>query len=291
MCLLGCNSDSGSSTASQGSNQSSQSNDTTGTSNGGPCVNCCPSFNIRSQTVATQPSSRTRTTIGIGEEVNLSIDPSASVTWSIDGDDGHMGKLSQLSGSTTIYTACDRAKLVIIKARNHCGNEDTITFSVKEPASGRFGSETDISSVTATHIAVGFQAHPAMMPNNVSFYNCEFREGVCTSISSGILAIRPEIDHDDTGQWVPFSTTVGSDGTELDYPDKVRTRRTLSTFPTGGTTDGSFLWPIPWRAQVKRGAINGAIVFDTLNHHPSYTASTRVYRMSKGNRSKQLTVP
>ena len=291
MCLLGCNSNSGSSTASQGTSQSSQSGSTTGTSNGGTCTSCCPSFTIRSQTVATQPSSRTRTTIGIGEEVNLSTDPSNSVTWSIVGDDGHKGTLSQASGSTTKYTACDRAKSVTIKGRNHCGNEATITFTVLQPASGRFGTETDISSITPALITVGFTAPPAMMPNNVSFYNCEMREGVCMSASSGPLAFSPERQHADTGSWVSFGSTVGSDGTVLSTSDTVSGTLLLSRFPAGGTTDGSYLWPIPWRAQVRGGGTNGPIVFDTLNHLMTYTASSRELRMSKGNRHKERTVP
>jgi len=291
MCLLGCNSSSGGSTASQGANQPPQSGGTASASNGGPCVSCCPSFNIRSQTIATQPGSRTRTNIGIGEEVDLSTDPSTSVTWSIDSDDGHKGTLSQSSGSTTKYTACDRTKSVTIKGRNSCGNEDTITFTVVEPSSGRFHTETDISQITSTTINVGFQASPTMMPQNVSFYNCEMREGVCTSTSSGPLAYRPEIQHADTGSWVPFSSTVGSDGTVLIGQDTVSRRAPLTLFPAIGTTNGSMLWPIPWRAQVRGGGTNGAIVFDTLNHHETYTASSRVLRMSKGNRNKQRTVP
>jgi len=294
MCLFGCNSNSGSSTASQGGNQSSQGGSTTGTSNGGACNNCnCPSFDIRSETVATQPSSRTRRTIGIGEEVNLSTDPSTSVTWSIDNDDGQKGTLSQSNGPTTKYTACDRTKSVTIKGRNSCGNEDTITFTVEEPSAGRFHTETDISQITSTTIIVGFQAPPTMMLNSVSFYNCEMREGVCMSTSSGPLAYRPEVQHADTGSWVSFTSTVGADGTVLSAPDTVSTNiQPLSRFPAGGTTDGRFLWPIPWRAQVRGGGTNGPIVLaNPLNHLMTYTASSRKLKVSKGNRNKKRTVP
>lgn len=293
MCLIGCTSDSGNSTASQGASQPSQSGagGTTGASNGGTCTTCCSTFNISSETVATQPSSRTRTTIGIGEEVNLSTNPSTSVSWSIDGDDGHKGTLSNSSGSTTKYTACDRAKSVTIKGRNSCGNDDTITFTIVEPSSGRFHTDTDVSQITSTHAVAGFRAPPTMMPKTVSFYNCEMREGVCMSTSSGPLAQRPEIQHQDTGSWVSFTSTVGSDGTVLSTSDTVSASMPRSLFPAGGTTNGNFLWPIPWRAQVRGGGTNGAIVFDTLTHDTSYTASSRELRTSKGNRSRACTVP
>lgn len=291
MCMFGCNSNSGNSTASQGAGQSSQTGGSTGTSNGGTCTNCCPTFNITSQTVATQPSSRTRTTIGIGEEVDLSTDPPTSVTWSVDGDDGHRGTLSQASGSTTKYTACDRAKVVTIKGRNSCGNEATILFTVVQPASGRFGAETDISSVTPTQITVGFTAPPAMMPNDVSFYNCEMREGACTANTSGVFARNPNPVHAETGAWIAFSNNVSTDGTQIDGADTVTGTRPLSTFPRGGTNDGLFHWPIPWRVQVRGGGTNGEFVFDTLNHLLTYRASDRRMKMEKGNRSKQRTVP
>ncbi len=118
------------------------------------------------------------------------------------------------------------------------------------------------------------------------------REGVCTSTSSGVLAYRPEIQHADTGAWVPFSSTVGGDGTVLSTSDTVSRRALLTLFPASGTTNGSMLWPIPWRAQVRGGGTNGPIVLaNTLNHHETYTASSRKLKMSKGNRSKGRTVP
>lgn len=291
MCLLGCDSNSGSSTASQGVKQRPQNGNATGTSNGGTCTNCCPSFNIRSETVATQPSSRTRTRIGIGEEMNLSTDPSTSIRWSIVSDDGHKGTLSRSSGSVSKYTACDRAKSVTIKGRNSCGNEDTITFTVVEPSSGRFYPETDISQITSTIIRAGFTAPPSMMPNNVSFYNCDYREGVCIAYTSGIFIRNPNPEHEETSLWIPFSDTVSTNGTQLRGSDTVHGTRPLSLFPSGGITDGLFHWPIPWRVQVHNGGTNGEFVYDTLDHKLTYRASDRRIKMEKGNRSAQLSVP
>ena len=52
------------------------------------CVNgtTCTPIKIKSQTVATIPSDRTRTTIGIGEAVYCYTDPSADVDWERTGD-------------------------------------------------------------------------------------------------------------------------------------------------------------------------------------------------------------
>ena len=291
MCLSGCTSDSGKETAKTGEKAGSGTTAPgTGTTNGGTIATCKP-FKIKSETVATTPGVRTRTKIGIGEEVNLTTDPSTSVKWTIVSDDTHKGTLGTASGVKSKYTACDRSKTVKIEAKSACGRTETITFTVVQPSGSQFGAETDISAITATHIAVGFTAPPAALPNDVSFYNCEMREGTCMSTSSGVLAVSPEIQHADTGSWIGFSKTVGTNGTELGVSDTVRSRRPLTTFPAGGTTNGRFSWPIPWRAQVRNGGTNGAIVFGTMNHVPSYTAASRVYSMTKGNRSKQRVVP
>lgn len=108
---------------------------------------------------------------------------------------------------------------------------------------------------------------------------------------TGIWVSLTQIQHADTGTWVPFLSMIGADGTVLAAQDNVSVGRPLSNFPAGGTTNGSFFWPIPWRTQVRGGGMHGAIVFDTLNHHATYTASSRELRMSKGNRSAQRTVP
>lgn len=292
MCLAGCTSDSGNETASQSAPPETTTPPSagTGTSNGGATATCEP-FVITSETVATTPGARTRTRIGIGEEVDLATDPVTTVTWTIVSDNGQKGTLSTASGSTSQYTACDRAKSVTIKAESACGRTDTQTFTVVEPSDGRFTAETDVSAITPPTIKVGFQAAPGIMPNDVSFYNCDLREGVCAAITSGVFLRTPPPNHADTGRWLPLTSTVGPDGTEFSGHDTVTGTRLLSQFPQNGTTDGLFHWPIPWRLQVRGGGTNGGLVFDTVDHELTYTASTRLMKMQKANRSAQLTVP
>lgn len=287
MCLTGCTPNSGSQTRTQaGSATASSTQPSGGSGTTTPCV----TFSITTETVATQPDPRTRKRIGIGEEVRLTTTPSTSATWTIVGDDGDMGTLSTSSGSSTTYTACDRGKSVTIEA-SCSGHSARVTFTIVQPTQGRFGIATDISSVTSTTIRVGFQAPPTMMPNDVSFRNCDLREGTCTAATTGVFLVNPAPVHADTGSWVPFSATVGENGTELSTSDTVSGTRSLSLFPANGTTDGRFHWPIPWRTQVRGGGTNGELIFDTLNHELTYRAANRGMEMKKGNRSVQRTVP
>lgn len=286
MCLSGCNSPSGGSAA-----QPPPSGSTSSAPAGCASGSCCPTFVIKSQTVATQPADRTRTKIGIGEEVKLTTDPSVSVTWTIVDDNGDKGALSGASGASTVYTACDRAKSVTVKAVNHCGNSATIAFTVVQVDHGTLESPIDISAISPPTIKVGFTGVPTAQPADVSFLNCEMREGTCPAVCSGIFASQSGQQHADTGQFVPFSTNVDAHGTALGVRDTVSTNAPISTFPAGGTTDGNFHWAIPWRAQVRGGGVNGAYVFATPDHIKAYTAATRLLDVSKGGQDAHRTVP
>jgi hypothetical protein len=287
MCLFGCSSGSGGSASTPPSTGTGSA-----TSAGSNCNNCCPPFVIRSETVATQPTTRTRTRVGIGEEVRLTTDPSTSATWTIVGDNGDMGTLSTASGSSTTYTACDRAKSITVQAVSACGHTTTIAFTVVAIGSGTLESPTDISAIAPPTITVGFTAVPTVQPTDVSFMNCEMREGTCPAAASGVFASQAGNVHADTGSWVPFSASVDAHGTALGTRDTVSTTAAISTFPAAGTTDGRFHWPIPWRAQVRGGGVNGAFVFGTpLDHVKAYTAATRLLDVSKGGQRANRTVP
>lgn len=293
MCLAGCTSDSGNETASQSAPPETTTPPSagTGTSNGGATATCEP-FVITSETVATTPGARTRTRIGIGEEVDLATDPVTTVTWTIVSDNGQKGTLSTASGSTSQYTACDRAKSVTIKAESACGRTDTQTFTVVEPSDGRFGTVTDASTVTTNTVNVGFTSPPAMMPTDVSFYNCEMKEGECLAAAEGVFAHWDKLKHDATaGNWRLFTSTVGTNGTELGLSDQVGTGDLpLTTLRATTTGTHQFLWPIPWRVQVRGGGTNGESVFDTANHHATFDPGAQDVKMEKAGASTHRTI-
>jgi hypothetical protein len=296
MCLFGCNSPNGGSAGQPPPTTGSGTGTGTGCTAGSATTGCgCPPFAIRSQTVATQPANRTRTRVGIGEEVRLTTDPSTSVTWTIVADNGDKGVLSSASGTSTTYTACDRGKTVTVQAVSGCGHTETIALTVVQISGGTLESPIDISAIAPPTITVGFTGVPtaqaAPQPGEVSFLNCEMREGTCPAAATGVWASLNGRVHADTGSFVAFSATVDAHGTALTTRDTVSMASALSLFPAGGTTDGRFHWPIPWRAQVRGGGVNGAYVFATVDHVNTYTASTRLFETTKGGQRAHRTVP
>lgn len=285
MCLFGCNSDS----SKKAENTKKETKPSGSTSK--PVAKCPHPFVLKHRTIATQPANRSRTAVGIGEEVDLWTEPSTAVTWSIVGDDGQKGTLSTTSGSTSKYTAHDRAVTVTIQATDGSCTE-TVAFTIRELDTSTLKKLRDTSTLTSTQVQVGFFAAPYGQPVDVSFYNVDTREGECLGQASGLWASANGDKHDDTGSWIAATTTVTSDGTYLSGDDTIQTPRyPLSNFPARGTTNGRFLWPIPWRAQVRGGGVNGAYVYDTLNHLEEYDSGTRVLKMSKGGASSTRTIP
>lgn len=89
-----------------------------------------PPCSITSQTVATSPSNRARTRIGVAERVRLRYN-SGAATWRIVRGGG---TLSATSGSTVTYTAGEAAAQVEISATGSSG-ACSIVLDVVEPAS------------------------------------------------------------------------------------------------------------------------------------------------------------
>lgn len=136
-------------------------------------------FKVKSETVATTPSNLSRTTLGIGEEVNLSTDPATTVSWSVIGG----GSVSQTSGSSTKFTASKSPSNPTIRVS--VGSKVIeLQFTVIAPISITSTKRADIG-----HGAVG-------PPNNyigsyttyditvnlttVSFYGVDLRENIPT---------------------------------------------------------------------------------------------------------------
>jgi hypothetical protein len=180
---------------------------------------------------------------------------------------------------------------VTVQAVSGCGHTETIALTVVQISGGTLESPTDISAIAPPMITVGFTGVPTAQPADVSFLNCDYREGTCPAAATGVFASQNGQVHPETSQWIPFSANVSPLGTALGGRDTVSTQAPISMFPAGGTTDGRFHWPIPWRGQVRGGGVNGEYVYTTADHVKTYTASTRELKITKGGQRAQRTVP
>ena len=142
--------------------------------------NCTDSIQVSvikvgTETIATTPSDRTRTKIGIGEEVVCSIAPSMSVNWSVTGG----GTVSVATGASTTFTASKSPSSSTVHAQI-AGADCTVTFMVVAPDGMMTSlvSDGNLGSLGMNNIGAKSFFNCYVLPNDVSFYNVEFRENI-----------------------------------------------------------------------------------------------------------------
>ena len=201
---------------------------------------------IESQTVATTPADRTRTTIGVGEKVNLSLNPtpSGTITWSVTGG----GTLTD--GATPILTTPDVRATCVVTV-NFSGGSCTQPFSVIPPSGVQF-TEYGADRHKQGYTSAGFLAQIEIQPNTVSFGAIQVREGACPATNTSIFW--SDMGGHGQGNW----RNVSSDNTIPSVLDNV-----YSIKPE--VVPGGYTWAIPWSYKV--GASGDEHGFpDTVNH-------------------------
>ncbi len=130
-------------------------------------------WEVISETVATFPADRTRKTIGIGEEVNLSTNPSMSVAWSVVGG----GSISSATGVSTVFTASKSPTSSTVKATMGTYN-NTLLFTVIAPTGFDVSIQSSPGLGTLGNNQIGQRTlyNVEVVPASVSFYSVEFRE-------------------------------------------------------------------------------------------------------------------
>jgi len=203
--------------------------------------------------VATSPANRARTTIGVGEEVELTYS-TGSATWTSSGG----GALSSNSGSSVTYTAPDTAQSVTITATGG-GCTRSITFTIVEPSDWTMvrvpgtvlkhrQNRPDCSWLGLMHIH----------PNNVNFYRVETRE--MNSHATGTGCFSGPGFHNATHQpasqtesaWFSVIRHTDASGSEVGMNDHIYSGDPGSA-ATGSAppfTVGTISFPITWQWEV-----------------------------------------
>jgi hypothetical protein len=122
---------------------------------------------IVTETVATSPPDRARKTIGVGEEVKLSLAPalpsSIVPTWTRDGD----GDLRGTTGLANLFTAPDRNATTTITANFGSGASCSTVFQTIEPSDVVF--ENNVIVVAFAHPSQNFYSIKGLSVNNHHF--------------------------------------------------------------------------------------------------------------------------
>ena len=225
---------------------------------------------LESETAATLPLDRTRTKLGVGEEVTLTLQPISvsPITWSIVGE----GILSATTGNIITFTAHNRESTASITATFNA-QSCSINFTVVEPDGVILEQEpeTGIFHINGT-ASVGFRGRPFITPNDVSFINIQVREFLALGIGTGFYAFLNNELHE-LGDWNPIIPGTSSKPNKLSNFDEISSGVDPPPF-----SDGTFLWPIPWQFRVNGGSEKQ---FAIVNHEQVADSSGRV-TLSKG---------
>jgi hypothetical protein len=222
-----------------------------------PCSSPATSCTITSQTIATSPSNRARTKIGVGEEVNLTVNPGPA-TWAITSGSG---TLNPNSGSNTnvTFTAGDTAGSVTITATG-AGCSCTITFTIVEPSNWTMKRKVG-SNLGHTNGRPNCSWFGTMKihPNDVNFYRVETRE-LNSTISSltgsynipSWVGLKHQGPSQTASAFFVITSHSDAEGSEVAMADNIDTGDP-GPGATGAAppfTPGTHFFPITWQWRV-----------------------------------------
>jgi len=219
------------------------------------------SFNvvdIQHQCVATTPTNQSRTTIGVGEQVNLTAcGAPGTITWSTSA-----GSLSPTNGTYTTLTAPGNAATATVTV-NYTSGSCATGFSVIEP------SGVNMVTNGLRHVInrpdIGFHALIYVAPDSVNFGAVSCIEVTNNAVCSGVYTPFNGYPHDAHPASFPLSSTVVSGlGTSAGaVEDNIYSGDPGTASPFA---PGSIVYTIPWQFQV---GTNAWKTFTTLTHNCS----------------------
>ncbi len=215
-------------------------------------ANCPPRVTITTETVATIPSNRARTKIGVGEEVKLTLSPSPSstVTWSVTGQ----GTLSSTTGNPVTFTAHEQAstpKITVSYDSYSC----EVSFNVVVPSSVTLVKTGGQGQ--ASPLGVQMTANWYIGPEDVNFSKLMIAEQTCAANCTGYFTYQQGLTHNPGQDLQVSNTLVAGKGWKCNGYDNI----------SGGTqgapySNGIFTWPIPWHYKINGNSYS----FKTINH-------------------------
>jgi hypothetical protein len=242
-----------------------------------------PPETITSQTVATTPGARTRTTIGVGEEVNLTHSP-GSAAWTRTA-----GTLSAANGVTVIFTAPDTTQNVTVRA-----GAATIVLHVIAPTSVIMDREPGTGvKHTLNRPNSGIQTRVFLGPDTVNFNKVRYRELDVNAVANGVYSCfgtTPTGHCNAGGGGAPCpdkavtSTVVAGKGTQSVRGDCAYSGECGTAPPF---VSGSITFSIPYEYKVGAGAFRW---FRTVVQIHSLVAVASLLTSSKAGAAGSTTV-
>lgn len=131
---------------------------------------------IITETKASAPANRSRTKVGIGEEVTCDVVPPISVDWAVNGN----GDVFPTIGVRTTFSAHCTPGTATVRAQV-AGLDCDVKFEIVAPTSLRAIAVTDVELLPTSgtkFVGAKSKFDFKVIPEDVSFYNVEFREHI-----------------------------------------------------------------------------------------------------------------
>jgi hypothetical protein len=220
----------------------------------------CSSPLITSETVALTPENRSRTIVGVGEQVQLTFSCGQAI-WSFQGSDGH---LNTTLGSVIDYSAASTKATETITATGEHDEKATITFDVIPPDGVLQKRDPENPLLHQQYTpSIGFWADTYIAPATVSFQFIQVREVDVCGTASGVFLPpngKPSGHHPNPTP-VPVGAESGALGSELpghdgNYsgtPNNLSYNRIIGSWHDS-FAPGFLMWEIPWVYSLKTGS-------------------------------------
>ena len=217
---------------------------------------------IETQTVATQPADRTRKTVGVGEEVNLTLLPPGLglITWNIPSGSGCLSHY--FSNGSILFTAPGEASDTTVTA-SVLGGGCEVEFEIIEPTDVFFenmavslhgGAPPD-----QKYYMISYYADVYILPDTVNFYNISVCEGYAqTQTEPGYFRDYPPPAHtswEDSPRQINSMTVVAGKGTMANWDQGDTIGGATEDTRTIPPRDGYAYWDIPWKFRVANTAL------------------------------------
>ena len=152
---------------------------------GGAEEPCHPACTLASETLATSPPDRTRTKVGVGEEVFLTVTGNAA-TWAITSGSGTLTPNTGTHNSVTFIAGELNESVTITATCSGCSCVNTIIFTVVQPSGWTMVQKPGSGIRHKNGVpSTGFLGNMYLQPTDVNFYNTENRELDSLSVGAG----------------------------------------------------------------------------------------------------------
>ncbi|MBV8206535.1 MAG: hypothetical protein JO041_07070 [Acidobacteria bacterium] len=164
------------------------------------------------QTVVTVPSDRSRSRIGVGEQVMVRFVSSSgnpgAIRWSVSGG----GQLSGPKGTDVMFTAGDRGGAVAVTGQSASGEYCSAAFTVVEPEEVILKLIPNSEFHINKSLSCGFLGTWIVLPGDVSFSRIEIRE--LEAYAPTTIKLLPEDQpHHANPEFAPMGDTIEGLGT------------------------------------------------------------------------------